>query len=176
MSIMIPAWENGVLKPCEKLDVHVRGLRHKAISVFVMHGQDTLLQRRALSKYHTPGLWTNSCCTHPHWGEDLQESASRRLDEELGLKTSQLEFRHQTEYRADVGQDLTEHEVVHIFVVNIDEKPELDVNPDEVCAIKWMNIHDLKDHVATNKSLYTPWLQIYLQNHFDVIFPIDENL
>ena len=65
MKIMIPAWVDGVLTPVEKLEVHQRGLRHKAISVFILRGTEVLLQRRALEKYHTPGLWANACCTHP---------------------------------------------------------------------------------------------------------------
>ena len=66
MTVLIPAWVNEALTPVEKLEVHQRGLRHKAVSVFVMRNNETLIQRRALEKYHTPGLWANACCTHPH--------------------------------------------------------------------------------------------------------------
>ena len=93
---MIPAWENGKLKPIEKLEVHKRALRHKAVSVFLISGSETLIQQRALSKYHTPGLWANACCTHPFWEEKPVECARRRLNEELGIKTN-LEF-HRTLY------------------------------------------------------------------------------
>ncbi|MEC7259391.1 MAG: isopentenyl-diphosphate delta-isomerase, partial [Pseudomonadota bacterium] len=65
---MIPAWVDGVLTPCDKLEVHHRGLRHPAVSVFVCHGDHLLIQQRALGKYHTPGVWANTCCTHPLWG------------------------------------------------------------------------------------------------------------
>lgn len=68
-NIMIPAWIDGSLTPVEKLDAHLRGLRHKAVSVFVMAQDALLIQRRALGKYHTPGLWANTCCTHPNWGK-----------------------------------------------------------------------------------------------------------
>jgi isopentenyl-diphosphate delta-isomerase len=90
MKIEIPAWVDGKLTPVEKLEAHVKGLRHKAISVFVMRGDQVLLQRRALGKYHTPGLWANTCCTHPFWGEDSETCALRRLDEELGIRKTRL--------------------------------------------------------------------------------------
>ena len=83
--IFIPAWIDGQLQPVDKIEAHERGLRHKAVSVFVMHGGALLLQRRALGKYHTPGLWANTCCTHPHWGEATVDCAVRRLREELGI-------------------------------------------------------------------------------------------
>ena len=95
MSWLIPAWEDGVLRPLDKLDVHRRGLKHKAISVFVTEGDRVLLQRRADHKYHTPGLWTNTCCTHPHWGESDLDCANRRLQEEMGI--TGLHLRHVAE-------------------------------------------------------------------------------
>ena len=82
---MIPAWVDGTLKPVDKLECTSRGLRHKAVSVFVMRGNAMLIQRRALGKYHTPGLWANTCCTHPDWDEDPLDCARRRLAEELGI-------------------------------------------------------------------------------------------
>ena len=81
----IPAWIDGVLTPVDKLEAHRRGLRHKAVSVFVLRGDKVLLQRRALGKYHTPGLWANTCCTHPHWDESGLDCARRRLDAPVDL-------------------------------------------------------------------------------------------
>ena len=81
----IPAWVDGRLVPVDKLEVHRRGLRHPAVSVFLLDGERTLIQRRALGKYHTPGLWANACCTHPRWGEEPAACALRRLREELGV-------------------------------------------------------------------------------------------
>ena len=78
---MIPAWIDGRLTPVDKLHAHVAGLRHKAVSVFVRRGDEILLQQRALGKYHTPGLWANTCCTHPHWDEPARACAVRRLGE-----------------------------------------------------------------------------------------------
>ena len=109
MTDLIPAWLNGTLTPVDKLEVHRRGLRHMAVSVFVMDGNRTLLQRRALGKYHTPGRWTNTCCTHPFWGEDPAGCAARRLREELGIADLTLRRAGGTEYKAEVGNGLTEH-------------------------------------------------------------------
>ena len=86
---MIPAWVNGTLMPVEKLEVHRRGLRHRAVSVFVMDGTKVLIQQRAMGKYHTPGLWANTCCTHPEWGEEPAICAVRRLREELKVNKNE---------------------------------------------------------------------------------------
>jgi len=120
---MIPAWVNGTLTPVDKLEVHQKGLKHKAVSVFVMDGKNVLIQRRALSKYHTPGLWANTCCTHPNWNEDAGSCAVRRLDDELGIKGVHPVYRDQLEYRADVGGGLIEHEVVDLFVAPMLTRP-----------------------------------------------------
>ena len=82
---LIPAWVDGRLQPLAKLEVHQRGLRHKAVSVFVIEGPRVLIQKRAAGKYHTPGLWANTCCTHPRWEEEAATCAVRRLREELGI-------------------------------------------------------------------------------------------
>ena len=104
--ILIPAWVDGVLQPVDKLAVHRQGLRHPAISVFVTRGDQILLQKRAEEKYHTPGLWANTCCTHPRWGESAKACAERRLVEELGISNLRLEKLGKIEYRADVGNGL----------------------------------------------------------------------
>jgi len=170
MSLDIPAWVNGTLTPVEKLDAHVRGLRHKAISVFLMRGDKVLLQRRALSKYHTPGLWANTCCTHPHWGESAVDCARRRLNEELGITGLALNYRDQVEYRADVGNGLIEHEVVDIFVGEMPVGAEPAPNPDEVMDTIWVPLAQLMDDVMQDQRSFTPWLKIYMRDHAAVIF------
>lgn len=170
MPVMIPAWLNGILTPVEKLEVHRSGLRHKAVSVFVMDGDRVLLQRRALGKYHTPGLWTNTCCTHPHWGESAAVSAQRRLDEELGITGLDPVFRDRVEYRADVGGGLIEHEVVDIFVAGAGPDLALTPNPEEVCEVRWATLFDLREEVARHPNRFTPWLRIYLERHSTRIF------
>jgi isopentenyl-diphosphate Delta-isomerase len=167
---MIPAWIDGVLTPVGKLEVHRRGLRHKAVSVFVMDGTRVLIQRRALSKYHTPGLWANTCCTHPRWDEDALACAVRRLDDELGITGLVPVFADRVEYRADVGNGLIEHELVDIFVAEADAGLHVAPNPDEVMAIRWVDLADLSAEVARNPAPYTPWLRIYLSDHMDRIF------
>lgn len=169
MSAMIPAWEDGVLKPVEKLEVHKRGLRHKAVSVFVMHEGRLLIQRRAMEKYHTPGLWANTCCTHPHWDEDAATCAARRLTEELGF-TVPLEHRDQIEYRADVFMGLIEHEVVDIFVADLGDRPTVVPNVEEVMEVAWITLAELRDQIAARPERFTPWVKIYVDKHSDQIF------
>ncbi|HEU0223342.1 MAG TPA: isopentenyl-diphosphate Delta-isomerase [Paracoccaceae bacterium] len=169
---LIPAWgPDGVLRPVEKLEVHRRGLRHAAVSVFVMTGDRTLLQRRALTKYHTPGLWANACCTHPHWGEEPAAAAARRLREELGIAGLALRPRGRIEYRAEVGGGMVEHELVELFVA---EMPSADIaitpNPAEVMEVQWMALGDLRHAIAAAPERFTPWLRIYLTRHPGQIF------
>ncbi len=173
MSIMIPAWVDGKLTPVGKLEAHEKGLRHMAVSVFVLNGRDVLLQRRAMGKYHTPGLWTNTCCTHPHWNERPAACASRRLTEELGISGLVPEYRHHLEYRADVGSGLVEHEVVDVFVAEADRDMAIRPNPDEVMDTRWIDCHDLMAEVGRHPDRFTPWLRIYLADHADVIFGPD---
>jgi isopentenyl-diphosphate Delta-isomerase len=167
---LIPAWVDGQLQPVGKMEVHRQGLRHKAVSVFVMDGPRVLIQRRALTKYHTPGLWANTCCTHPRWDEDAADCAVRRLREELGITGLFPAFADRVEYRADVGQGLTEHELVDIFVAERNEKMTLDLNPDEVAEVAWVDLYDLSADVLRNAERFTPWLRIYLSEHMGRIF------
>ena len=167
---MIPAWVNGKLTPVEKLEAHVKGIRHKAVSVFVMDGTDVLIQQRALTKYHTPGLWANTCCTHPKWDEDPGTCAVRRLKDELGITGLHPVYRDQLEYRADVGGGLIEHEVVDLFVAPADaQRLTLNLNPDEVMATRWVDIYDLAAEVRRHPDQFTPWLRIYLAEHLDLV-------
>ena len=167
---VIPAWVDGILTPVEKLLVHQKGLKHKAVSVFVMNRGRVLIQQRAMVKYHTPGLWANTCCTHPNWNEDATECAVRRLDDELGIKGLYPAHRDQVEYRADVGNDLIEHEVVEIYLANAPDDLVIVPNPDEVMATRWVDYYDLKAEVRRKPERFTPWLKIYLEEHASSIF------
>jgi isopentenyl-diphosphate delta-isomerase len=167
---MIPTWVGGDLVAVDKLQAHREGLRHKAVSVFVMCGEHMLIQRRAMGKYHTPGLWANTCCTHPHWGEAPQACAARRLEEELGIKGLRMTYRDQVEYRADVGAGLVEHEVVDIFVASVRGRIPVTPNPDEVMEVQWTRMADLQKLIRQNPTIYTPWLRIYLEDHAEQIF------
>ena len=171
---LIPVFAGGGLRPYGKLAAHREGLRHPAVSVFVMRGGATLIQRRAQAKYHTPGLWANSCCTHPHWDgagpEDMAACAARRLDEELGLSGLPLQNVGRIDYRADVGGGLIEDEAVEVFVAEAPPGVEPAPNPDEVADTCWVKMDDLRAKVAATPGLFTPWLRIYLRDHADMIF------
>ena len=169
-SLLIPAWVDGQLIPVEKLAAHERGLRHKAVSVFVMRGDQILIQQRAMSKYHTPGLWANTCCTHPNWGETPENCAIRRLNDELGITGLAPEFRGQVEYRADVGNGLVEHELVDMFLATAPADLRITPNPDEVMATRWISAFDLTQEVSANPADFTAWLRIYLSQHRERIF------
>lgn len=169
----IPAWIDNRLTPVDKLAAHVQGLRHKAVSVFVRHEDHILLQRRAMGKYHTPGLWANTCCTHPHWNEAPRDCALRRLHEELGIDGLDPVFREQLEYRADVGGGMVEHEVVDVFVAEADAGLVLRPDPDEVMQTRWITLPDLQAEIAADPARFTPWLRIYLERHLDGILGAD---
>ena len=170
MTIMIPAWVNGALTPVEKLAAHEQGLRHKAVSVFVMNRGRVLIQQRAREKYHTPGLWANTCCTHPGWNEDPADCAVRRLYEELGIVGLYPTFRDQIEYRAEVGHGLIEHEVVDVYVAEAQDTLSVTPNSAEVMAVRWIDFYDLAADIARHPERYTPWLRIYMQEHETAIF------
>lgn len=157
--------------PVGKLRAHREGLRHKAISVFVVDGDHILLQQRALTKYHTPGLWANSCCTHPHWHEPANACAQRRLDEELGIRGLDLLPRGTLEYRAEVGNGMIEHEVVDLFLAHA-ERSRLQIapNPAEVMQTRWVKRNDLEQEIESNPAQFTPWLRIYMADHASQVF------
>ena len=167
---LIPAFVGDQLHPVEKLKVHRLGLRHPAVSVFVTRGDSILIQQRALGKYHTPGLWANTCCTHPHWGEDPMVCATRRLAEELGIAGLPLRPAGVVEYRADVQGGLIEHEVVDIFTAEAPVDLAVTPDPAEVHAVAWMALPELLADVAARPERYTPWLRIYLDRHLQAIF------
>ncbi|MGY6710397.1 MAG: isopentenyl-diphosphate Delta-isomerase [Rhizobiaceae bacterium] len=161
---LIPAIAgDGTLYPIGKMEAHLLGRKHLAISAFVFCGDRLLLQRRAAAKYHSPGQWANTCCTHPHWGEDIADGAHRRLKEELGLALP-LHHRAVVEYRAEVGQGLVEHEVVHVFEGHL-ARPVATAyhDPAEVAETRWATIASLMAEAKANPTTFTPWLRIYLQ-------------
>ncbi|MBT3933760.1 MAG: isopentenyl-diphosphate Delta-isomerase, partial [Bacteroidetes bacterium] len=140
---------------------------HRAFSVFIFNNKgETLLQQRATTKYHSPLLWTNACCSHPREGETYEEAALRRMPEEIGL-TTEIEEAFWFIYRADVGQGLTEHELDHVFIGYSNDEPEL--NPEEACNYKWMKAEDVKNDIASNPDLYTEWFKIIFNKYYEHI-------
>lgn len=169
---LVPAWVKGALVPMDKIAVHRLGIRHMAVSVFVVWGDQVLIQQRSLGKYHTPGLWANTCCTHPHWNEAPLACAVRRLDQELGLRGLDPIFCGQVEYRAAVGDDMTEHELVDVFLAKTSELVPLDPDPAEVMATRWISLADLRQAIQMRPHDFTPWLKIYLAEHSRTIFGV----
>lgn len=169
--IMIPGINaDGSLYPVEKIEAHVKDLHHLAVSVFIFSGDELLIQQRAVSKYHCGGLWANTCCTHPHFGEDPAVAAERRLKEELGF-TTPLQERRIVEYAADVGNGLWERERVHMFQTDIPkEQISIAPNPDEVADTRWITAQQLHLEIKQNPQIFTPWFQIYLERYPDLIF------
>ncbi|WP_136066720.1 isopentenyl-diphosphate Delta-isomerase [Modicisalibacter radicis] len=154
--------EDGRLYPIGKLDAHRRGVRHLAISVFVVSAGEVLLQRRAAGKYHSPGLWANTCCSHPDWGETLADCAHRRLAEEMGLRLT-LRGAGIMDYRADVGGGLVENEHVHLFFAECDaRRVTIRPDPDEVSEHRWVSVASLDREIDALPQAFTPWLRIYM--------------
>ena len=144
----------------EKMQAHEKALLHRAFSVFVINQKGgMLIHRRALEKYHSGGLWTNACCSHPRKGETTEEAVHRRLMEEMGFDCPVSE-RFSFIYKAELDQGLTEYEFVHVFFGSFDGTPR--VNPDEVCDWKYISIKDLKQDIKTNPDNYTEWFKIAL--------------
>lgn len=147
-----------------KLEVHQKGLLHRAFSVFIFNDNgQLLLQKRAAHKYHSAGLWTNTCCSHPAPGEETLTAANRRLKEEMGLDTLLI---HKTTFIYKTGFDngLTEHEFDHVYIGNYNENPVL--NEDEADDYKWMSIDEIKDDIKKKPKDFTSWFKIAIEKVF----------
>jgi len=144
----------------EKLTAHKEAKLHRAFSIFVLNDKgELMLQRRALTKYHCGGLWTNTCCGHPRPEESLEKATHRRLGEEMGFDC-QLEKIMETTYKVTFDNDLTEYEYLHVFRGISDNDPTL--NPDEAVEYKWMSLKDIKKDIEKNPKKYTPWFKMLL--------------
>ena len=151
----------------EKIEAHEKALLHRAFSVFVFNDKNELMiQQRALSKYHSPGLWTNTCCSHQREGESNIEAGKRRLQEEMGFSTD-LKDTISFIYKAPFDNGLTEHEFDHILVGNFEGKPNL--NPDEVASWKWVSLEDLQVDMEKNPHIYTEWFKIIFDKYYSHI-------
>jgi isopentenyl-diphosphate Delta-isomerase len=144
----------------DKATVHALGLLHRAFSVFIFNrwGQ-LLLQQRAGHKYHSPELWTNTCCSHPRPGESLDKAVNRRLQEEMGLQCK-TDYVFQFKYHAPLPNGLIEHEIDHVYFGMTDNRPV--INPAEVKNWKYMELPRLAAAIQQNPEQYTPWLRICL--------------
>lgn len=142
----------------EKMEAHEKALLHRAFSVFLFNTKgEMLLQRRALTKYHSGGLWTNACCSHPRPGETNLEAATRRTFEELGIRPS-IKHAFSFTYRADFDNGLTENEFDHVFVGTYEGA--IDPNPEEVSEFCYKSIPDIRDQMQTDPHHFTEWFKI----------------
>jgi isopentenyl-diphosphate Delta-isomerase len=139
----------------EKLEAHKKGVLHRAFSIFIFNARgELLLHRRAQSKYHCGGLWTNTCCSHPRPGEEVLDAAHRKLQQEMGFDC-ELESLHAFTYKASFPNGLTEHEYDHVLGGMWEGEPH--INPEEADDWKWISISDLRADMATNPTDYTYW-------------------
>ncbi len=144
----------------EKLEAHEKGLMHRAFSVFLFNdNNELLLQQRASEKYHSGGLWTNTCCSHPKPGEAAEAGAHRRLMEEMGIHAA-LDFQFTFSYKSDYENGLSEHEFDHVFFGRYNDAPKL--NPEEAEGWKYMSLPAIEADVAENPHHYTSWFKICL--------------
>jgi len=148
-----------------KMEAHERAVLHRAFSVFILNGKgELMLQQRANHKYHSPGLWTNTCCSHQRDGESNIDAGQRRLHEEMGFTTELTELTSFI-YKASFDNGLTEHEFDHIMLGRYEDNPV--INPDEVAAWKWMPLAEVKKDVEANPKNYTVWFVIIFAKFYD---------
>ena len=150
-----------------KMEAHEKAVLHRAFSVFIFNSKNELmLQQRASHKYHSPDLWTNTCCSHQRQGESNIEAGKRRLFEEMGFVT-ELEEKTSFIYKAPFDNGLTEHELDHIMVGYFDDAPNL--NQEEVKDWKWMSLEAVKNDIIINPKLYTEWFKIIFDKFYNYI-------
>ena len=150
-----------------KMEAHQKAVLHRAFSVFIFNSDNELmLQQRALHKYHSPGLWTNTCCSHQRDGESNLQAGKRRLQEEMGFVTD-LKETTSFIYKAPFDNGLTEHELDHIMLGDYNEKPI--INKEEVEDWKWMPLEDVKVDISNKPELYTEWFKIIFEKFYQYI-------
>jgi len=150
-----------------KLEAHQKAVLHRAFSVFIFNDKnELLLQQRALSKYHSPSLWTNTCCSHQRNGESNIQAGKRRLKEEMGFKTD-LQESISFIYKAPFDNGLTEHEFDHVLIGKYNQDPI--INETEVASYKWMALNDVKIDIALQPSSYTEWFKIIFEKFYEHI-------
>ncbi len=161
--------EDQDLGTMEKLEAHHKGLLHRAFSVFIFNDEgEMLIQRRADSKYHSAGVWSNACCSHPAKNEPLEEAAKRRLKEEIFIET-EVKPLFSFEYRAELSRNLVEHELDHVLIgfCNSFEK----LNPEEVSEMKFVELDELRSDIDQNPENYSAWFNIIMNSHWDKFIP-----
>ncbi len=148
-----------------KMEAHEKAVLHRAFSVFIMNDEgETMLQQRAAHKYHSPLLWTNTCCSHQREDETNINAGKRRLQEEMGFDTELKEL-FSFIYKAPFDNGLTEHELDHVMMGNYSGVPE--INLEEVADWKWMKPEEIKDDISKNSESYTAWFKIIFEKFYN---------
>lgn len=147
----------------EKMEAHQRGLLHRAFSILLFNSNgEILLQKRASTKYHSGGLWTNTCCSHPLPGESIEEAVQRKLYQEMGIRHLTLDFAYKFIYKAELGKGLTEHECDYVFIGQFDGIPV--VNPDEVEDWKYQSLQSIRKEVHEHPDRFSSWFKLILDH------------
>ncbi len=161
--VVLVTEKDEVLGLMEKMQAHENGILHRAFSVFLYNSKgEMLLQKRAAEKYHSPNQWTNACCSHPRMEETYEQAAKRRIKEELGIDC-ELEEKFWFIYKADVGQNLWEHELDHVFVGNYEG--EFNLNKEEVSEVRYISLENLNIELENNPENFTEWFKIILEEY-----------
>jgi isopentenyl-diphosphate delta-isomerase len=156
--------EGEVIGSIEKLEAHEKGLLHEAFSIFIFNkNKEILLQKRASTKYHSGNLWTNTCCSHPRAGEDLNIAVHRRMVEEMGFDIEDIKKVYNFIYNVSLDKGLIEHEYDHVMVGEYNDEI-INPNPEEVCDYKWVSMDSLKKDVEINPQNYTEWIKIIVKD------------
>ena len=157
--------QNEQIGTMPKMEAHEKAVLHRAFSVFVMNDKgETMLQQRAANKYHSPLLWTNTCCSHQRVGESNIEAGKRRLQEEMGFSVPLKEL-FSFVYKAPFDNGLTEHELDHVMIGKYNDKPR--INTEEVADWKWMKPVDIKNDISKNPAMYTAWFKIIFERFYN---------
>ena len=152
----------------EKMEAHKKGVLHRAFSVFIFNDvNELMLQRRAITKYHSGGLWTNTCCSHPRKDEEIIDAGIRRLREEMGFTTS-LKYQFSFIYHATLDQNLIEHELDHVLFGRFNDL--VPFNTDEVMDTKFIKLADLEKDMRSNPERYTEWFKIIFEHSREAIY------
>ena len=155
--ILVDEMDSG-LGTMEKMKAHRKGVLHRAFSAFVFNSKgELLLQQRAHSIYHSGGLWTNTCCSHPRLGETVEKAAERRLVEEMGM-TCTFNSHFSFVYRASLDSDLVEHELDHVLFGYSDQIPS--PNPSEVVSWRYQSLDSIQEDIHSDESQFTEWFKI----------------
>lgn len=163
--VVVVSENDEILGLMEKMEAHENGILHRAFSVFLFNDKgEMLLQKRASGKYHSPNQWTNAVCSHPKIDETYLEGAQRRLNEELGI-TADLTEKFSFIYKADVGQNLWEHELDHVFTGNYEGNFAL--NEEEVSEVRYISMQQLDEEMNENPENFTEWFKIILKEYKD---------